>query len=354
MSVARQHSDEARLRFYARIADCNIKIVADASDVKEEVLRFVSVFSPVESSNSRLETDCTIYIKRYKASSGSWTMPYGASGFEVESGHCYSDGNMCLLKFGDSTVFVERPDAKIVTVIYFPGKDLIAELPFLIRYAIQLALHRRGRFHLHSAAVVNPDDGRGALLIGDSGAGKSTLTVQLARAGWNFLSDDVVVLSTSATGVQTFWCRRFFSLTEKTIQACDVNCDVNSVAQPLGMLASPQLPKRMFMPEDVFGHPPLASCLPNKLFFVSLSHQAGSVVRSLTAGEALLMLIKRCAWATYEVPDVARAFIHTLESLVNQCRCYELSSGYDVLENPDTAVRLIGGSETENANRANV
>ncbi len=350
MSVVRQHSDGVQPQFYAKIADCNIKIVADAFEVKEKALKFISVFSTVENNSDGIKTDCTIYIQRHKASSKTRMMPYGALGFDVESGHCYSDGNMCLLRFGDSTVFVESPDAKIITVIYFSDKDLASELPFLIRYAIQLALHRRGRFHLHSAAVVNPVDGQGALLIGDSGAGKSTLTVQLARAGWKYLSDDVVVLSTSATSVQAFWRRRFFSLTEKTIEACDVSI----VPQASTVLTSPQPSKQMFMPEDLFGHPPLASCFPNKLFFVSLSHQAESVVRNLTAGEALLMLIKRCAWATYEVPDVARAFIRTLESLVNQCRCYELSSGYDVLEKPDTAVRLIGGGETENVNRANV
>lgn len=354
MPVARQHSDEAQTRFFAEIADCNIKIVVDASDIKEEVLRLVSIFSPVESNNHRLETDCTIYIERHKASSKTWTMPYGALSFEVESGHCYSDGKMCLLRFGDSTVFAESPEAKIITVTYSSSENLTAELPFLIRYSIQLALHRRRRFHLHSAAVVNPVDGQGVLLIGDSGAGKSTLTVQLARAGWDFLSDDVIMLSTSAIGVQAFWCRRFFSLTEKTVQACDVNCEVYSIAQPSARLSSPQPSKQMFMPEDLFGHPPLASCLPNKLFFVSLSHQAESVVRSVTAGEALLKLIKKCAWATHEVPDVARTFIRTLESLVNQCRCYELLSGYDVLEDPNTAARLIAGGETEIANRENV
>lgn len=350
MSVARQHSDEVQPQFYAKIADCNIRIVVDAFDIKEEVFEFISIFSPVENNNNGLKADCTIYFKCYKASSKSWMMPCSALNFEVESGCCYSDGNMCLLKFGNSTVFVESPNAKIITVTYFSGEELTAELPFLIRYSILLALHRRGRFHLHSAAVVNPVDGRGALLIGDSGAGKSTLTVQLARAGWNYLSDDVVVLSTLATGVHAFWRRRFFSLTEKTIQACDVN---NS-AQTSEVLTSPQPSKQMFIPEDLFGHPPLASCVPNKLFFVSLSHQARSVVKSLTAGEALLRLIKKCAWATHEVPDVARDFIHTLEGLVNQCRCYELLSGYDVLENPGTAVRLIGGGETEIANRENV
>src|SRR3712207_4309751 len=61
-------------------------------------------------------------------------------------------------------------------------------------------LRHRGLFHLHAAGLTR--DGRGILLAGNTGAGKSTLTVSLVRSGWDFLSDDAVLLRAHAGGVE--------------------------------------------------------------------------------------------------------------------------------------------------------
>ena len=58
---------------------------------------------------------------------------------------------------------------------------------------VALLLGRMGRALAHAAAVAPPGGGAW-LLVGDSRAGKTTTSANLVSAGWNYLSDDHVVL----------------------------------------------------------------------------------------------------------------------------------------------------------------
>jgi hypothetical protein len=58
---------------------------------------------------------------------------------------------------------------------------------------VALLLGRMGRALAHAAAVAPPGGGAW-LLVGDSRAGKTTTCANLVSAGWNYLSDDHVVL----------------------------------------------------------------------------------------------------------------------------------------------------------------
>ena len=62
-------------------------------------------------------------------------------------------------------------------------------------FAVCAALRRFGIFELHSAGMVHPESEKVLLIIGPSGSGKSTLALQLAMAGWPYLSDDELLLS---------------------------------------------------------------------------------------------------------------------------------------------------------------
>src|SRR5438552_10438251 len=56
-----------------------------------------------------------------------------------------------------------------------------------------------GRALVHAARIVLPD-GSARMLIGDARSGKSTTTANLITRGWNYLSDDQVVLSRAPGG----------------------------------------------------------------------------------------------------------------------------------------------------------
>jgi hypothetical protein len=65
--------------------------------------------------------------------------------------------------------------------------------------ASALLLGRLGRALAHAAAVADRE-GRGWLLVGDSRAGKTTTCANLLSAGWEYLSDDHVVLRRTEDG----------------------------------------------------------------------------------------------------------------------------------------------------------
>ncbi|MBX7185263.1 MAG: hypothetical protein K1Y01_08985 [Vicinamibacteria bacterium] len=71
---------------------------------------------------------------------------------------------------------------------------------YLIHLALGAMLRHQGRVQLHAAALA-PEEGVSAVLVaGPSGSGKTTLTLNLARRGWGFLSDDSVALSQEGGG----------------------------------------------------------------------------------------------------------------------------------------------------------
>lgn len=77
------------------------------------------------------------------------------------------------------------------------GED--RELHSILTLSAALLIGRLDRALIHAAGVVAPGD-RVLLLAGDTWSGKSTTTVNLITAGWDYLSDDQVLLFRGADG----------------------------------------------------------------------------------------------------------------------------------------------------------
>jgi len=73
-----------------------------------------------------------------------------------------------------------------------------------------LLLGRQGRLLLHAGGVIAPQGGAW-LLPADTHSGKTSTCASLIRAGWDYLSDDQVVITPGAAGEFTIsaWPRRF-------------------------------------------------------------------------------------------------------------------------------------------------
>jgi hypothetical protein len=83
--------------------------------------------------------------------------------------------------------------------------------------ALKYLLLLQGKLLLHAGAVAT-EDGRGLIFVGLSGAGKTTTCISLTRAGFSFLSDDLVVLSFLDGKARVEGIREHMNLTKQTLE----------------------------------------------------------------------------------------------------------------------------------------
>jgi hypothetical protein len=118
--------------------------------------------------------------------------------------------------------------------------ERLLERAYVARYdliefaAYTLAARSGGLVPLHAACIGRA--GRGALVLGDSGAGKSTLCVRAVAAGFDFLAEDAVFITSSdlrATGLPTFVHLR-----------CDAKAGLHDLRGVEAILRSPVIERR--------------------------------------------------------------------------------------------------------------
>lgn len=228
--------------------------------------------------------------------------------FEIaEGGRCYTDGADFYLALRDSVVHLVNgtPITVDVSLAQLPDENdpLLATIA---SFAVCAALRRFGLFDLHSAGVVNPRSGKGIVIVGSSGSGKSTLALQLTRARWPYLSDDMLLLSLVDGEVNARGFRSFFAVRD---------------GEPF---------KNCFEPERVFGSQRRAEATPGSLLFIRLSGEEKSQLSKITQAETMARLIRACPWATYDTA-IAGANLEVLSALARQATGFDLSAGRDLL-----------------------
>ena len=244
-------------------------------------------------------------------------IPNHLNHFQIaDGGKCYTDGAEFYLTLGNSLIQLENGNPVRVRVGFrelpVPGDPLLGKV---VSFAVCAALRRYGLFDLHSAGMVEPERGKGVLIVGPSGSGKSTLALQLAQSGWSYLSDDELLLSVADGVVEARGFRSFFAL---------------STNEAL---------KRCFEPEAVFGSKRSKRAFPGVLLFISLNGEHESQLHKLTQAESMTRLIRACPWATYDT-SIAGANLELLSLLAHQTITFDLSAGRDLLT-PGHAASLL-------------
>jgi hypothetical protein len=227
--------------------------------------------------------------------------------FEIaEGGQCYTDGADYYLALGNAMVHVRNGSAG-VWISELPGQG-DPRLARAASFAVCAALRRHGLFELHAAGMVQPGTEQGVLIIGPSGSGKSTLALQLARAGWPYLSDDELLLSLGEGAVEARGFRSFFAVRDPA------NGDFRTC----------------FEPETAFGSSPRLSAVPGVLLFTSLTGEETTRLAGLTQAETMTRLLRACPWATYDAA-IATPNLELLSRLVRQTRAFDLFASRDLL-----------------------
>jgi hypothetical protein len=247
-------------------------------------------------------------------------IPQNLDQFEVaEGGKCYPNEAGLYLEIGDALVHLEDVNSVSVEVSFAElpcaGNPLLGRA---VSFAVCAALRRYGLFDLHSAGVVEPESSKGLLIVGPSGSGKSTLTLELAKAGWSYLSDDELLLSLNDGVVEARGFRSFFAVSEAGAAY-----------------------KHCFQPEVVLGSKRVEHAFPRLLLFTRLNGESRSALSKLTPAETMTRLLRACPWATYD-RSVAGANLELLSMLARQARGFDLSAGRDLLA-PGFAASFLSG-----------
>ena len=246
-------------------------------------------------------------------------IPPNLDQFEIaEGGRCYTDRGDFYVTLGSALIHLENGGPVSVRVwlreVPVTGDALLARVT---SFAVCAALRRFGIFELHSAGMVHPESDKAVIVIGPSGSGKSTLALQLASAGWPYLSDDELLLSLVDGEVEARGFRSFFAVRGAAAGGF----------------------KTCFEPDAVFASGRRLKASPGVLLFSSVSGEQKTRIDKLTQAESMMRLIRACPWATYDA-SIAGANLELLSILARQTSAFELHAGRDLLE-PGYAAKLL-------------
>lgn len=325
------------LRKFYRVAGRSLLLDAHDEGAARTVARFFDAwyFAPAgeDAADLRDAPDATI---RLRGDAPAPAPPRDLAGFELPGGgHCRTDGAAFFITFGDSLITL-RGDCSAEVSVWLGAGLREGSLAFasVISYAASAALRRCGVFELHSGGVRDPSGGGGALIVGASGSGKSTLTLQLAAAGWNYLSDDVMLLGERGGRVEASGLRRDFAVTERTLAASGLASFQTSAR------AAFDPDKLRLPPTDFFPAGHVETCEPAALFFPSVTGEAETRVEELPQAAAMARLIRMCPWASYDT-CAAERHLGVLARLARQCDAFAVRAGTDLLEDPSLAARVL-------------
>lgn len=262
--------------------------------------------------------------------------PHSFESFEVAGGGvCRTDGRTYFFEGDGSIVRVASESPAVVEVWIGSGKALngagrdAGASARLVFNASMTAMRRCGLYELHAAGAVEPETGAGVLFVGPSGSGKSTTATQLAAAGWQYLSDDTLLLCDAVEHVEARALRRVFAVTRPTTATRALAGHEEHLSAPTYF--DPD--KLRFEPESIFPGGFRESCVPRVIFFPTVTREPESRTRRLSQADAMARLIRMCPWAGYDKPS-ARAHLGALARLARQAESHELRAGTDLLGDP--------------------
>ena len=290
--------------------------------------------TPVQPS-AGVTPDATIEFRR---DDGLRSFDGNFDRFEVPGGgYCHTDGRSSLFDFESSRVVIHPHPSRRTEIFVKEKLDLSrAEHLQVFNYAISASLRRCGIYELHSAGVLDPQTRAGVMVVGPSGSGKSTITLQLAAAGWPYLTDDILLLSEENGKVEARPLRRAFAVTESSVSASGHSVLADSMR---GLRFGES--KKRFSPHDFFASGFASSCVPGMIYFPAVTHDQETRIRALSQSETMIRLVKMCPWASYD-RGTGSTHLQILATLARQCEAYELDAGLDVLADPTLLPRLMG------------
>lgn len=194
------------------------------------------------------------------------------------------------------------------------------DLYSMLTVTAALLLGRLGRTPVHAGAVVTPSGGA-LLLAGDARAGKSTTCVNLIAAGWDYLSDDQVVLyraGEDSPAKNAIWAEgwpRAFHLDEGWERGVSTGN------------------RRDFDPTGIGGGNWRRAAPLEGLLFPVVRAEQPTRLTAITPADALARLIRQTPWLLVDRETAPELL--ALLSETARLPAHELSLGLDTYDDPE-------------------
>lgn len=257
----------------------------------------------------------------------------GFSTFEDAEGFYRSDGSSVF------HILTESRRAHVYLAPSFYDEPFMRQWNFWSFGWLKL-LRPLGFFCLHAAGIV-ASDGQGILVTGASGSGKSTLTLGLIRHGWQYLSDDAILLHATSGQLCAMELRKHLYI--DSADSCR-NSDLPLGRERADRLERPR--RRVRLEETPFARQQVSRCVPRVILCSRIVPDSHSTLVPMNHSAVLKCLLEGSAPEIFDRRTMGR-HLETLNALLRQCRSYELRAGRDLYEDPRILTRLLGDSEKD-------
>ncbi len=171
-------------------------------------------------------------------------------------------------------------------------------------------------------------------MAGSSGCGKTTLSLALLREGWNYLSDDTILLRSCGEGVEAITFRRGFACSSHTLAWFP---ELHSG----DARAAPWKENKVFVDVDqIYPGKRLTRCEPAVILFTEVAQTERSRLVPVDVTTALALLVQQSPGVLTQRTAVEQQ-MGVLGGLVAHTRNYRLLLGKDVYGDTAAVSRLI-------------
>lgn len=199
----------------------------------------------------------------------------------------------------------------------------------LFLFAFLLLLSARGFYPMHAAGVAW--QGCGFLLAGCSGSGKTTLTCALTRSGWQYLSDDSVLLRQGASSLEALAFGRPFHCTSSLF---------HHFPELAAVAGRPAHGKHLVDVGPVYPGLSRSTVRPGVVLFPEIANAPLSRLIPLNSSATLLRLVGEGAGFLHN-RDFMTAQLALLGDLARTARGFRLLHGTDVYTDPSRVSALL-------------
>ncbi len=178
-------------------------------------------------------------------------------------------------------------------------------------------------FNLHGALAANRQ-GRAILISAPTGRGKSTTLVNLVRAGYYFLSDDISLVKKDAAGLLLLGFPEAVNLTPQAVADFPELQFLKATPKPCPSR------KHSFCIEEVYSGCLRKNARPGWIVFPQVQAKAPTRLLPLSKREALSLLIPQSVVVANRA--VVKEHLDILTQLVKECSCFRLQLGREARE----------------------